>query len=111
VGNIAQILKRHRRGASRPRVKPSPSMMPCTPPRRTGATRCCTSCSPIVFPMARTTRGPYSIARVSASNAQLSWWPTACGGGRLLPVQSMGQSGRVFVDVGVLAPAEVMVLA
>ena len=34
----------------------------------------------------------------------------AQGGGQLLPVQSMGQSGRVFVDVGVLAPAEAMVL-
>jgi glycosidase len=34
----------------------------------------------------------------------------ALGGGRLLPVQGMGQSGRVFVDVGVLPPAEVMIL-
>ena len=32
------------------------------------------------------------------------------GGGKVLEVQSMGTSGRVFVDVGVLAPAEVMVL-
>ena len=35
----------------------------------------------------------------------------AQGGGQLLHVQSMDQSGRVFIDVGVLAPAEVMVLA
>jgi hypothetical protein len=28
----------------------------------------------------------------------------------VLPVQSMGQGDRVFVDVGVLASAEVMVL-
>jgi hypothetical protein len=35
----------------------------------------------------------------------------AQGGGRTLPVQSMGQDGRVFVDVGVLGPAEVMILA
>jgi hypothetical protein len=42
-----------------------------------------------------------SIGDVSA-NAQ--------GGGRVLPVQSMGQGDRVFVDVGVLASAEVMVL-
>jgi glycosidase len=34
----------------------------------------------------------------------------ARGGGRILPVQSMGEDGRVFVDVGALAPAEVMVL-
>jgi hypothetical protein len=34
----------------------------------------------------------------------------ARGGGRILPVQGMGEDGRVFVDVGVLAPAEVMVL-
>jgi hypothetical protein len=35
----------------------------------------------------------------------------AQGGGPVLPVQSMGQDGRVFVDIGVLAPAEVMILA
>lgn len=34
----------------------------------------------------------------------------AKGGGKVLTVQSMGLSGRVFVDVGVLAPAEVMVM-
>jgi glycosidase len=34
----------------------------------------------------------------------------ARGGGRLLPVQSMGQGGRVFVDVGVLGPAEVLIM-
>jgi hypothetical protein len=34
----------------------------------------------------------------------------AQGGGQVLTVQSMGQSGRVFVDVGVLEPAEVMVM-
>jgi glycosidase len=34
----------------------------------------------------------------------------AQGGGQVLPVQSMGQGGRVFVDVGVLAPAEVMIM-
>lgn len=32
------------------------------------------------------------------------------GGGKVLVVQSMGAGGRVFVDVGVLAPAEVMIL-
>ena len=32
------------------------------------------------------------------------------GGGKVLLVESMGTSGRVFVDVGVLAPSEVMVL-
>ena len=35
----------------------------------------------------------------------------AQGGGQVLQVQSMGQSGRVFVDVGMLSPAEVMILA
>jgi glycosidase len=35
----------------------------------------------------------------------------AQGGGQLLPVQSMGQGERVFVDIGVLAPAEVMIMA
>jgi glycosidase len=35
----------------------------------------------------------------------------AQGGGQLLSVQSMGQGGRVFVDVGVLAAAEVMIMA
>jgi hypothetical protein len=35
----------------------------------------------------------------------------AQGGGQVLPVQGMGQGDRVFVDVGVLAPAEVMILA
>jgi glycosidase len=35
----------------------------------------------------------------------------AQGGGHVLPVQSMGQGERVFVDVGLLAPAEVMMLA
>jgi hypothetical protein len=35
----------------------------------------------------------------------------ARGGGRVLPVESMGEDGRVFVDIGTLAPAEVMVLA
>jgi glycosidase len=34
----------------------------------------------------------------------------AQGGGQVLPVQSMGDGGRVFVDVGVLAPAEVMIM-
>jgi glycosidase len=34
----------------------------------------------------------------------------AQGGGRLLTVQSMGESERVFVDVGVLAPAEAMIM-
>ena len=34
----------------------------------------------------------------------------AQGGGRMLPVQSLGQDGRVFVDVGVLAPAEVTIM-
>ncbi len=38
--------------------------------------------------------------------------PTADGqgGGQVLTVQSMNQNERVFVDVGVLAPAEVMIL-
>ncbi len=34
----------------------------------------------------------------------------AQGGGQVLRVQSMGQGGRVFVHVGVLAPAEVMIM-
>jgi glycosidase len=34
----------------------------------------------------------------------------ALGGGRVLAVQGLGQSGRVFVDVGVLPPAEVMLM-
>lgn len=34
----------------------------------------------------------------------------AHGGGRTLTVQSMGHGGRVFVDVGVLPPAEVMLM-
>jgi len=33
------------------------------------------------------------------------------GGGEVLRVQSMGHDGRVFVDVGVLEPAEVMIMA
>jgi glycosidase len=33
------------------------------------------------------------------------------GGGRVLTVQSLGQDGRVFVEVGVLGAAEVMILA
>ncbi len=34
----------------------------------------------------------------------------ALGGGRLLHVQPMGQGNRVFVDVGVVPPAEVMIM-
>jgi hypothetical protein len=34
----------------------------------------------------------------------------ALGGGRVLPVHAIGQSGRVFVDVGVLPPAEVLIM-
>ncbi|HMC76386.1 MAG TPA: alpha-amylase family glycosyl hydrolase [Vicinamibacterales bacterium] len=34
----------------------------------------------------------------------------ARGGGRVLPVQSLGQDGRVFVDVGIVAPAEVIIM-
>jgi glycosidase len=33
------------------------------------------------------------------------------GGGAVLPVQTLSSDGRVFVEVGVLGPAEVMVLA
>lgn len=35
----------------------------------------------------------------------------ARGGGQVLMVQSLGREGRVFVDVGTLAPAEAMILA
>ena len=59
MDNIAQILQARTAAEHRGRARnPSPSVMPFTPPRRTGATRCCTSCSPIVFPMARSTRDP-----------------------------------------------------
>jgi glycosidase len=34
----------------------------------------------------------------------------AQGGGRVLPVRSLGSGGRVYVDIGVLPPAEVLVL-
>jgi hypothetical protein len=35
----------------------------------------------------------------------------ALGGGRILTVEPLGTAGRVFVDVGVLGPAEVVVCA
>ena len=62
--------KRQRRGPSRPRGPASPSAMSCTPRRRTGATRCCTSCCPIVSPTGRSTRDRCSTgANVSAQRA------------------------------------------
>ena len=35
----------------------------------------------------------------------------AQGGGQVLQVQSIGQTERVFVEVGMLSPGEVMILA
>jgi glycosidase len=57
-------------------------------------------------------RPPGSTLRVVCDTSRIGH-PTSdpLGGGQVLPVQSIGLSGRVFVDVGVLAPAEVMILA
>jgi glycosidase len=57
-------------------------------------------------------RRPGSMLRVVCDTSRIGDPAAdALGGGQLLPVQSLGQGTRVFVDVGVLGPAEVMVVA
>lgn len=53
-----------------------------------------------------------SRLRVVCDTSQIgSAGADALGGGPVLPVQSLGEEGRVFVDVGLLGPAEVMILS
>ena len=81
MDNIAQILQGELPRNIGPRARTSPSATPCTLPRLTGATRCCTSCSPIVFPTGRSTRDRCSIgpslgaqrAAYAAANGLPEW--------------------------------------
>jgi glycosidase len=53
-----------------------------------------------------------STLRVVCDTSRIGQPPAdAQGGGQVLTVQGLGQGGRVFVDVGVLGPAEVVVMA